>query len=72
MVSCFINIRLQNLQVQASSLMVSSQNGHSFVLAQLMPIIDARDLNIPAGMPSGSSETPKKVVTAGLLFLVIL
>jgi hypothetical protein len=69
---CFINILLQNLQILASFFIVSSQNGHNFVLVLLIPIIDAKDLNNAVGMPAGSSVTPKKVEpTAGLPFLVM-
>ena len=68
---CFINILLQNLQLQASFFIVSSQNGHNFVLVLILSIIDAKDLNNTIGMPAGPSVTPKKVLPTGLLFLVM-
>lgn len=67
---CFINILWQNLQLLASSFIVSSQNGHDFVLVLPKPIIDFRELNKIIGMPAGSNVTPKKVEPIGLPFLV--
>ena len=69
---CFINILWQNLQSQAFSFIVFSQNGHNFVLVLLIPIIDAKDLNNTTGMLSWSNVTPKKVVPTWLSFPVML
>ena len=68
---CFINILLQNLQLQASFFIVSSQNGHNFVVVWLIPIIDARDLNIPIGISAWPSALPEKELPKGLSFLIV-